>query len=65
MTVPPGGSGFVKEGYNNWEQVVKEAKEVCETCTCEMACYDCLKSYGNQSYHEELDRDKVIKFLKS
>jgi len=61
----PGGSGFVKEGYDNWEQVVKEAKEVCETCTCEMACYDCLKSYGNQSYHEKLNRNDVGKFFKS
>src|SRR3990167_2833960 len=30
----PGGSGFVKEGYDNWEQVVEEAQEVCEKCTC-------------------------------
>ena len=61
----PGGSGFVKEGYDNWEQVVKEAQEVCEKCTCEKACYDCLKSYGNQSYHEELNRNDVSKFFKS
>lgn len=61
----PGGAGFVKEGFDNWEQVVKKAKEVCEKCTCEMACYDCLKSYGNQSYHERLNRNEASKFLKS
>ena len=33
-------------------------------CTCEQACYDCLKSYGNQSQHEKLNRLSVIDFFK-
>ena len=61
----PGGTGFAKEGYENWEHVIKEAQQVCKNCGCEMACYDCLKSYGNQSYHERLDRRGVSEFLKS
>lgn len=60
----PGGAGFVKEGFDNWERLTKAAREVCETCTCERACYDCLKSYGNQSQHEKLDRLTVIDFFK-
>ncbi len=59
----PGGAGFVKEGFNNWEKVVKEAKEICEKCTCEKACYDRLKSYSNQSHHKKLDRSSVRGFL--
>jgi len=58
-----GGAGFVKEGYENWSQVIREAQEVCENCSCENACYDCLKSYNNQTYHERLDRRGVSKFL--
>ncbi len=59
----PGGAGFVKEGFENWLQVVEKAYEVCKTCKCEVACYDCLKNYGNQSHHEKLDRLKVTEYL--
>lgn len=59
----PGGAGFVKEGFDSWEKVVEAAVQACERCTCEHACYDCLKSYGNQSQHETLDRRSVAEFF--
>lgn len=59
----PGGAGFVKEGLEHWSQVVRKAQEICDTCGCEAACYDCLKDYGNQSHHEKLNRDHVRKYL--
>jgi DEAD/DEAH box helicase/MrfA Zn-binding domain/Helicase conserved C-terminal domain len=59
----PGGAGFVKEGKENWASVIRATKLICESCTCEQACYDCLKSYGNQSHHEKLDRRTVVAFL--
>lgn len=52
----PGGAGFVKEAYGNWGKVLNLAKDTCNQCSCEKACYDCLKDYYNQSYHEKLDR---------
>lgn len=60
----PGGAGFVKEGFDNWERIETAARKICEMCTCEQACYDCLKSYGNQSQHEKLNRLSVIDFFK-
>lgn len=65
----PGGAGFVKEGLDNWQKVMIEAKRLCESCTCQpdsygrAACYDCLKSYGNQPHHEILDRKSVLEYL--
>ena len=59
----PGGAGFVKDGRDNWQDVLKEALLCCDSCECELACYDCLKNYGNQTYHENLDRNTVIAFL--
>jgi Zn ribbon nucleic-acid-binding protein len=59
----PGGAGFAKEGFDNWSEVVRRAYEVCSTCHCEKACYDCLKDYSNQTYHEKLDRRPVAEFL--
>ncbi|MDQ3009904.1 MAG: DUF1998 domain-containing protein [Acidobacteriota bacterium] len=60
----PGGAGFVQEGINNWSQVVEQARESCEKCDCEQACYDCLKDYSNQSYHDQLNRNLAIEFLR-
>ena len=61
----PGGAGFVKDGFENWSQVVEKAHEICNSCKCEEACYDCLKDYGNQSHHEKLSRQSVRQYLKS
>lgn len=59
----PGGAGFVREGFNRWNEVVTTAQQVCTNCNCETACYDCLKSYYNQSFHEKLNRHSVIEFF--
>lgn len=61
----PGGAGFAKEGFDNWREIVAKAYEICNTCRCEMACYDCLKDYGNQAYHEKLNRVAVATFLRA
>lgn len=59
----PGGAGFVKEAFENWAEVEGKAFEICQNCTCEAACYECLKDYSNQSHHEKLDRNSVIQFF--
>lgn len=59
----PGGAGFVKEGWDHWNEVVEESRRICESCRCENACYDCLKDYGNQTHHEKLDRRTVLQFI--
>jgi ATP-dependent helicase YprA (DUF1998 family) len=59
----PGGAGFVRDGFDSWDRVIAKAKELCEGHICEGACYDCLKSYNNQTHHEKLDKGTVIDFL--
>lgn len=61
----PGGAGFVKEAFDNWSIVTSSALKLCEQCSCERSCYDCLKSYGNQAHHDRLDRNSVIDVLKT
>ncbi len=60
----PGGAGLVKEAFDNWSSILRNTLSVCENCTCERACYNCLKSYYNQSYHDNLNRYVVIEKLK-
>ena len=59
----PGGAGFVREARNNLDRVIEEAIRICKSCQCDKSCYDCLKDYGNQSFHEKLDRKSVLGFL--
>ncbi len=62
----PGGAGFVEEGKTRWNEVIAAAIQLCTTTpshACEMACYDCLKDFGNQSYHDKLDRQSVLRFF--
>ncbi|MDQ3623793.1 MAG: DUF1998 domain-containing protein, partial [Verrucomicrobiota bacterium] len=59
----PGGAGFVKEAHDRWPEVEAAARAICADCTCERACYNCLKDYGNQGYHEALDRHEALAFL--
>jgi hypothetical protein len=59
----PGGAGFVREAIESWTQVIEGATELCRTCRCERACYDCLKDYSNQSHHDNLNRTLVLEYF--
>jgi hypothetical protein len=60
----PGGAGFVQEARDRWAEVESKARDMCICpAACERACYECLKDFGNQSYHESLDRNDALTFL--
>ncbi len=68
----PGGSGHVRRLQNAvaLSAVMKTTLQIMENCTCggdkkDSSCYSCLRSYYNQSHHDELKRSYVIDFLKS
>lgn len=59
----PGGSGFLPEILTYWEQITFQAQEVLSACTCEKACYRCMKHFRNQQYHKLYDRIRAIELL--
>jgi hypothetical protein len=61
----PGGSGFLPEILNYWKPVCQRAIEVLESCTCERACYKCMKHFRNQQFHEDYDRHLAVELLDS
>ena len=61
-----GGSGFVKQIFSHFEEVLKAARnKVSGICGCaeETSCYGCLRNYSNQYYHDDISRGMAFKYL--
>jgi hypothetical protein len=67
----PGGAGHVKRIAKDQDSIINLFKTTytkMRECTCggkegNSSCYGCLRNYGNQFCHEELNRGKVMEFL--
>lgn len=61
----PGGSGLLQQLLEKWPEIVKAAQSLLQHCpgACPKSCYDCLRTYYNQYYHDELDRAIAIPLL--
>lgn len=61
----PGGAGHVKRLLNK-EEMIKAFEfayeKVSQEC-CDIACYNCIKNYKNQKYHDRLRRPLAKDFL--
>jgi ATP-dependent helicase YprA (DUF1998 family) len=59
----PGGAGYSHRIAESFNEVLYRAYEITSTCSCQTSCYDCLRTYSNQIFHLELDRQLVADFL--
>ncbi len=61
----PGGAGHVRRVASRIEDVLDEAFKIIKTCSCgeETSCYECLRSYRNQYFHQDLSRGAARKVL--
>lgn len=59
----PGGAGYSRRIGERFNEVLQQAYQIIESCSCGSSCYDCLRTYSNQVFHHELDRHSVRKFL--
>lgn len=59
----PGGAGYSRRIGEQFRQVLQRTYEIVESCDCGNSCYDCLRTYANQVFHDELDRHRVKHFL--
>ncbi len=60
----PGGAGYNQQIWDNFPEVLQTAYEILDGCKCGKSCYDCLRTYSNQRFHEQLDRHLAKGFLK-
>ncbi|MGL5794887.1 MAG: DUF1998 domain-containing protein [Waterburya sp.] len=61
----PGGAGYSRRIANKFPQILETAYKIASTCDCDTSCYDCLRTYSNQPFHNNLDRYLVKEFLQS
>jgi hypothetical protein len=63
----PGGSGLLEQMLDQWHELIATAKTLLAGCSreCEKACYSCLKTFRNQSYHELLDRHHALELIET
>jgi len=61
----PGGAGHVKRVAEGLVPVFKAAHQRVDSncCGAETSCYECLRTYRNQPYHDELRRGLARDFL--
>jgi len=57
------GAGHSKKIAEMFDDVLKRTLELVTSCSCEASCYNCLRTYSNQSFHADLDRHLVRRFL--
>ena len=62
----PGGAGHVKRIHTNLRLVMETAMQRMESCECgqETSCYNCLRNYRNQFYHDLLQRGSAADSLR-
>jgi ATP-dependent helicase YprA (DUF1998 family) len=61
----PGGAGHVQRIYQELEAVLQSAFAHVNNDCCgpETSCYECLRTYRNQVYHDQLERGLARDFL--
>jgi ATP-dependent helicase YprA (DUF1998 family) len=59
----PGGAGYSRKIGERFREVLQQAYRIVESCSCGTSCYDCLRTYSNQVFHDELNRHSVRRFL--
>ena len=63
-----GGAGHVRrlleDKGESLTYILDYAIHKLSMCICDSSCYNCLRSYDNQKFHDILDRKKALDFLK-
>lgn len=60
----PGGAGYLRQLAERFGEVAATLVPVLDDCTCDSACYACLRSYGNQLEGKLLNRKVAADFLR-
>ena len=57
------GAGYAVSLANQMPRLLRRVEELLSLCSCDSACYNCLKHYRNQNIHGMLDRRAALQLL--
>lgn len=57
------GAGYAVSMGEYIPKLLEKARDLLSKCTCDVACYKCLKHYRNQYVHSILDRNAALNLL--
>lgn len=62
----PGGAGHVENIKNHLKEAILEGYKKVNSCQCgvETSCYNCLRNYSNQRYHDKLQRGYALEAMR-
>ena len=62
----PGGAGHVENIKDHLEEAVREGYKKVKNCQCgeDTSCYNCLRNYSNQRFHDDLQRGYAISIMR-
>ncbi len=62
----PGGAGHATKIREHLEDLVSSALRIVQNCDCgvDSSCYSCLRTYGNQTLHDDLVRGDSLDILR-
>lgn len=59
-----GGAGYSFAAGKQIKNVLNYMEELLSECNCSSSCYKCLRHYGNQFYHHQLNRFLALDLLR-
>lgn len=57
------GAGYCAQAGERTEELLENTLSLLQGCSCDHACYECLKHYRNQRIHHELDRHAAVELI--
>lgn len=60
-----GGTGYLERAAEDLHLIARRTLEHLDHPDCETACYRCLKSYGNQRFHDQLRWPLTVPYLEA
>lgn len=58
-----GGAGFSLKAWEEFDEVLQEARKILGACSCDTACHNCLRAYQNRHLHDILNRHQGLALL--
>jgi Distinct helicase family with a unique C-terminal domain including a metal-binding cysteine cluster len=58
-----GGAGFSLKAWEEFDEVLQEARKILGACSCDTACHNCLRAYQNRHLHDILNRHQGLVLL--